>query len=386
MLLVNLLAKPMNDLREAVKEEIESNPAIEDVDFTPFYRRGISVSSASAADALENMAAKKESLEEHLLRELRLSEVEDDLRGLCELVIGDLDESGRFTGSDADLAMVSGKNTRDVEKARQFVMTLDPLGCGARTTEECLVAQLSKIPAKDRDACRKVIDQLDDVRRGEVSVDALGAELAVFRKYRGRLVANPGEGFAPKRVEAVVPDIEVNRKGDVYVEMGDVPEINVSPKYLQMSKDRSLDTETRHYAQERIRHALDFAKAVERRQEVLAKIADVTVKAQLEYFTNSKGSLKPLTMTEVAKEAGCDVATVSRAAHRKFVKTPRGVLPLRKFFSVVDGGMVDKLREILSKKENAGLSDAKVAALMEKAGYKMARRTVNKYRTKLRTL
>lgn len=380
MIWAGLLAKPVGELWEAVKQEIATNPAIDDVDVSPFFRRGGVVSSEIAAAAMDKLVAKGVSLDEHLLSELRLAGVDGKLHGLAELIIGELDENGRFTGSMPDLVMVSGATTDALEKARKFVMTLDPLGCGAKDAEECLLAQLPRVPAADRVACRKVIERFADLKAGKLSIDDVGAEsLAVFRKYRGKFEINPGERFAPKRTDVIVPDIEVDGNGDFSVETGDIPEIRVSTKYLQMSKDRSLDEETRKYAQERVRHAIDFAAAIRDRQETMERIAETVFEAQKDFLRDGKASLKPLTMTEVARQAKCSVATVSRAASRKYAKTPRGTLPLRSFFSVIDQEPIAKLKVMLEK-YGEGRSDREISEMMAKIGVKLARRTVNKYR------
>lgn len=389
MIWTGLLARPLGELREEVKREIETNPAIDDVDLSPFYRRVGRVSPDDAQAMLENIAAPGESLDEHLMQELRMAAGEffdssnRRIVELAEAIIANLDEHGRFVGSIPDLMMTERADAESIERARQFVMTLDPLGCGAKSAAECLTAQLVKVPAKDRAACRQVIDHIDDLQQGKISIAEIGAEsLAVFRKHRGLFAVDPGAKFAPKRVETVVPDIEVDASGDFTIETGDLPEIRVSTKYLQMSKDRSLDAETRHYAQERVRHARDLAAAIEQRHETMEQVVGVVMAAQRDFLKKGEGAIHPLTMVEVAKKAKCSVATVSRVARRKYVKTPRGTLPLRRFFARIDGEPLAKLREILSSKGGEKLSDREVSERMTAAGFPMARRTVNKYRRK----
>ena len=384
---LRLLAKPIGDLREEVKREVESNPAIDDVDFSPFFRRtGGGVSSEVADAMLANVAAKVESLDEHLMRELRLSELTGLAYDACAAVIANLDEHGRFVGSVPDMVMAyPGLTEKDIESARRRVMAFDPLGCGAKDTAECLTAQLARIPQEDRPAVAQVIGRWDDLMGGRLTVGDIDvAALAAFRKYKGKFVANPGEAFAPKRVEVVQPDILVGKDGSVRVDMADIPEIKVSTKYLTMAKDRSLDAETRHYAQERVRHAQELQQALVRRQETIETIAEAAIGAQAEFLRVGERGIRPLTMTEVAKKAKCDISTVSRAAARKYVRTPKGTVPLRKFFSLVDQAPLAKLREILAgaARDKVKLSDLAVSKLMAEAGYKMARRTVAKYRAK----
>ena len=383
-MMLGLLGQPIGDLREAVRREVETNPAIDDVNFSPFYRRSVgAVSAGGVADALlSNLPSRGESLDEHLMGELRLSGLDGRDRELCEAVIAELDEQGRFRGSIPDMLMVhAGVSEADIERARKRVMGFDPLGCGAKDTRECLLAQLSRIPAADRDAVRQVVVRFDELLAGKLALGDIDASvLAVFRKYRGRLQVNPGERFAPKRVEVVTADISVDADGDVSVETADIPELPISTKYLSMAADRSLDAETRHYAQERIRHAKAFSLALQRRHDTLREIAELVIAFQPDLLNRGEAGLRRLTMTEVAKKAKCSVSTVSRAANRKYVKTPKGVLPLSKFFSLVEGAPLAKLRALLAA--NPGASDQKISQLMATVGHQMARRTVAKYRAR----
>ena len=112
-------------------------------------------------------------------------------------------------------------------------------------------------------------------------------------------------------------------------------------------------------------------------------IAEAAVGGQLAFLKEGATGLKRLTMSDVAKQAHVDVSTVSRAAARKYVKTPRGTFPLRKFFQLVDQGPIEKLREILEGlPSEPHVPDRVVVDLIAKAGYPMARRTVAKYRRK----
>ena len=192
----------------------------------------------------------------------------------------------------------------------------------------------------------------------------------------------PGRQYDFRRVEFVVPDIRVDEEGTVEVDQRDVPELRVSPKYIEMAKDRSLDEETRRFAAERVRKAREFREAVIRRQDTMERVAELAIGGQEAYLREGPAALRRQTMSAVARAAKCNVATVSRAAARKYVKTPRGTVPLRKFFALVDQAPIEKLREILAEGRGR-LTDREVSDRMAKAGFKMARRTVAKYRARL---
>jgi RNA polymerase sigma-54 factor len=314
----------------------------------------------------------EETLEEHLLGELRMSDIAGSERELCERIIGELDANGRFTGSVPDLVMVTGASAAQIENARRLVMKLDPAGCGAKDLEECLLAQIGRVPAAKREF---FLSEIKNLSSGRVAP----AMLPILKS----LDPFPGKLYSPRKTEYVNPDIIVDEDGDVEVDTRDVPEISLSPRYAAMARDKSLDEETRSYAAERLRHARDFLAALEKRKLTMESIARIAVEGQREFLEKGASALVRQTMGDVAKKAKCNIATVSRAAARKYVKTPRGTFPLRAFFRRTDQAPLVKLGEILESGEGAKLSDREISVLMGEAGFPMARRTVAKYRARL---
>lgn len=393
MMEFSLLQLPISELREAVKKEIESNPALEvERDFVASgaARLAASRSEGSAEGYLENLADERgETLDAHLLGELRMNGIEGRELALAQVVVEGLDADGRFTGNFRDLIMVlegtgvKGVTIEELEAARSLVMKTDPLGCGARDLAECYRAQLGRIPAAKRPLAERAIDELAEaLQKGSLSTFR-PSDLSAFTLLKN-LDPFPGRLYDRVQTTIVTPDIRVDAKGNVVVDQGDIPDLRVSAKYVEMAKDRDLDKETRDFAADRVRRAREFREALIRRKETMVEIAEAAISHQADFLSRGAAGLKRLTMSEVAKEANCTIATVSRAAARKYVKTPRGTVPLRKFFVLVDQEPVEKLREILlSLPRDRHVSDREVSEMMTKAGYKMARRTVAKYRAKL---
>ena len=369
---LKLLVMPSAELKDAVRREIESNPALEEVDSSVRFPRGMRTApSARDLNTLADDSA--ESLDEHLLSELRMSGIEGRERELCERIIGELDEDGRFKGSIPDLMMVTGASERELDSARLKVMALDPLGCGAKDLAECFLAQISLVPPAKREL---FADEVANISSGKVSGDIL----PILRK----LNPFPGRLYAPVRTQYVEADVFVDEDGSVTVENPELPEIRVSPRYIEMAKDKTLDDQTRNYAAERVKRAREFDAALRKRLEIISRIAEIAISSQHEAIVRGLGAMKPLTMSEVAKKAKCSVATVSRAAARKYVKTPAGTVPLSKFFRRTDARMLSALRGVVeSARSGSKLSDRMIAEEMAKLGYKIARRTVAKYRNEL---
>ena len=377
---LNLLTLPIGELREAVKKELDSNPALE-VEVPSSYAGARRPRPPDEGNALENVADESgERLDEHLMSELRMAGVEGRELELCRAIVAEIDGDGRFTGSVPDLQMVTGATAEALETARQKVMTIDPKGCGARDIRECYLAQIGQVPAAKRKAVEAGIDAVAAMLSAPAGAAPPRLEPDVLKILKG-LDPYPGRQYEYRTTEFVTPDIRVDEDGDVEVDQRDVPELRVSPKYVEMAKDKSLDEETRTFAAERVKRAREFREAVVKRQETMERIAELAIGGQSDFLKTGAAGLRRQTMSEIARAAKCNVATVSRAAARKYVKTPRGTVPLRKFFALVDQGPVEKLREILAAVPAATkVSDREIAERMEKAGFPMARRTVAKYR------
>ena len=375
---LNLLTLPIGELREAVKKELDSNPALE-VERPSFSAGAGRPRPPDEGNALENVADESgERLDEHLMSELRMAGVEGRELELCRAIVAEIDGDGRFTGSMPDLQMVTGSTADELEAARQKVMSIDPKGCGARDIRECYLAQLGQVPETKRKAVEQGVDAIAEMLAGKTPKEQITPDVLKILK---ELDPYPGRQYEYRTTEFVTPDIRVDEDGEVEVDKRDIPELRVSPKYVELAKDKSQDEETRTFAAERVKRAREFREAVVKRQETMEKIAELAISGQSDFLKKGTAGLHKQTMSEIAKAAKCNVATVSRAAARKYVKTPRGTVPLRKFFALVDQGPIEKLREILAAiPAGTKVSDREVSERMAQAGFPMARRTVAKYR------
>ena len=371
---LNLLRLPLKDLHEELKKQIDTNPALADCkfDLPPGWAPESAASlSGDNSFLFENRAA-EESLYEHLSRELAISGAEGALRDKALEIIGDLDENGRYTGGELD---------GEGERARALVMTLDPVGCGARTLSECYMAQLDRIPKADRELAAKVIGEIDSILAGKAK---LTPDLQVTAaRVLACLDPKPGLKYSSARPDYIVPDIIVDKNGNMSVERGNIPEIRISSAYANLAADRSQDPEVREYAKAMVKHVKDLQFSVANRFSTLERLAGIIVERQIEYIMK-RGEMKPLKMKEVAEAAHCHRSTVSRAAERKYLRGPCGLVRLKDFFSVSDDSCRRRFAEIMQNPDLRKLSDARVAKLLNSEGFKIARRTVNKYRSEMK--
>jgi RNA polymerase sigma-54 factor len=363
-------------------------------------------------DAMANAAARGASLADQLLDQWRLVDAPPDRRAIGELLIDQIDADGYFRGELSDVLpeAPAGSDEDDVEAALLLLQrTIEPPGIGARSLGECLLLQMDAAERADRDEDfsdqRTLIeDHLKDIEANRYPkiAKAMGMDIADVQQAVMRLRRfhpHPGRLLADEPVRTVTPDavIEYDEDADAYtVELtnGMLPAIQISREYEAMAKDKQVDTQTRDFVGRQLRSASWLVDAIRQRNQTLLRVIRVVVEAQRDYFEQGESALKPLPMTLVADQLGVHVATVSRAVSEKYLQTPRGIVPLRMFFS--GGTQTDegeamswtavqaKLKQVIDDEDKSKpLSDDALVEQLGKQGIEIARRTVAKYRKQL---
>ena len=427
---VRMLAMNLPDLRQEIVRAIACNPLIEDVDHAlerPMAdavsqndRRESEAASAMPEDEavpsvnpgeddverrqrfFDNQVG-QETLQEHLERQISVSDIPGRDHALAETLIGDLNDDGYFDGSLPDIVMVSGESEAHVLEVLAAIGRFDPPGCGARTLKECLLAQMEKLDDSPWEAeVRALIENhLEDIAAGNVGriLGSLGitrAEYAEALRELRSLDPKPGRAFPSSGSANRIVKPEVHAVLDGYrwiaeVDERSLPEIKISPRYLKMIEDPSVSKETREYLQERLAAAHQLNDAIEHREETIRRITQEIFDRQPGFFKEGLKGLKPLTMVEIAQKVGVHPTTVSRTVNDKYVSTPKGTVELRRFFThgieTSGGEMVAKdavheaIKSLVDAEDGRSpLPDEAIAAKLKERGFPVARRTVAKYR------
>jgi len=346
-----------------------------------------------------------ESLQQHLLGQLDLTNLDDAGREIAEMIIGSLDDSGYLITPLADIAQGALTDMETAERCLAAVQEMTPSGVGARDLRECLLIQLRHQQRQDSLAAKIVARHIDLVAghkyaqlAGVLGVSAAAAEEAVAEIVR--LDPQPGLTFSQEEAAYVVPEMEVyfDKEAERYVVRVDddyLPHIRISGHYRRLLENPETSDETRSYIRERIRAGMFLIKSIHQRQETIRKIATEIVDVQQDFFVRGIKGLRPLTMADIAQRVGVHETTVSRTVSGKYMRTPRGVLELRFFFTpglqTADGGSIsnrtiqDRISQMVSAEDSASpLADQEIQARLEEEGIKIARRTVAKYRNQLK--
>src|SRR5690625_1079032 len=290
----------------------------------------------------------------------------------------------------------------DVENARDMLLTLEPLGIGARNLQESLLIQ-AQAKYKDDTLLFTVIEHhLEDLanRNWKVIAERLHISrqqvIDIFQKIK-TLQPKPAMNFTTKGAHYVTPDIivETNKDNDSFtitLNQHYIPQIRFNQDYVYKVKHHQ---EVKPYVDEQFKRFNWLQRSIEQRRDTILKIMEVVLTKQKAFFKEGFRVLKPLTLRDVAEEIGMHESTVSRATANKIVETPNGTFELRRLFSTSvatstgSGPAQTKVKEILkeiidSEDKASPLSDQKIVdTLRAQYQIKISRRTVAKYRDEL---
>jgi RNA polymerase sigma-54 factor len=445
--LMKMLQLPTVELEKRIKEELEINPALDEGeeqanetnadleentenkrnefnfddytnDETPYYKTQSNNYSKELEEQQKPLSF-GDSLSERLTKQIRLKIKDDDTKKIAEHIIGNLDESGYlrrelFNIVD-DLAFSQNIFTSEenLEKILIEVQDLDPAGVGARNLNECLLIQLSKkkktISIKTAEAIlENCFDEFTKKHYAKISkkldIDNIAIKEAIAEIVK--LNPKPGNSLIDSQIsiQQITPDFTlVENDGNITVELNhrNAPQLKVSSDYLEMikgfqesdKKERAKDAIL--FIKQKVDSAKWFIEAIKQRQNTLLKTMEAIISFQKEFFlSGDEKKLKPMILKDIAAIVEMDISTISRVANSKHVSTPYGLFSLKYFFSeslLTESGEEVSTREVktilgeaIDKEDKTKpLTDEKLAELLKKKGYLIARRTVAKYREQL---
>lgn len=352
-----------------------------------------------------------DTLHDHLLWQLHLSHLSVHDRRIGAALIDALDDDGYLR---EPLSSIADAMKPDLQVDEDEILVVlhqlqrfDPVGVGARTLSECLHLQLAVLSddTPGKELALLIADSALE-RLPKSGVSGLASELkrsvsAVEEAVRllRSLDPKPGAQIGELSHDTyVVPDCVVWRQRGVWraaLAGNTLPRITIHRGYEQMI--RQCGESDAGYLRGHLQEARWLLKSLEARGETLLKVTRCLLREQSGFLEFGEQALRPLTLREVAHEVGLHESTVSRAIARKYVRTPRGTLPLRAFFASgidTDGGgeasstAIQAMIRRLVENENPRkpLSDAKLAELLKASGVPVARRTVAKYREAMNIL
>lgn len=458
ILVQKLLLLPVASMEQRIKEEIENNPALEDIsepldeakeestenadnenddfekgnrdddydaeefmeetdEYVPAYK--LSSDNYAEQETRESSFAATSSFQDSLHSQLKLKEhLNERQQMLGEYIIGNIDDDGYLR---RDLYSISNDITfqqniltdeKELEPLLEIIQEFDPPGVGARDLRECLLIQLKREEHKGESAklaieilekgfdefSKKNYDKLKEI----VKTDEAKLREAITEIIK--LNPKPGQAFTDIATNAtqVVPDFVItNSEGEMEASInGRISNnLRLSPLYLEMSERKKgmdkMQREAASFAKAKTEAAGGFINAIKQREVTLQRVMQTILDYQQDYFaTGDESKLKPMLLKDIAKETGLDISTISRVVSSKYVQTNFGTFLLKNLFSesfqkesgeeVSINEVKNLIQEIINEEnKKKPVNDDALVLLLEQKGYKVARRTIAKYREQM---
>lgn len=428
-----LLQLPIQNLEQAIDEELEKNPALEIDESAPVKSREKkndlespdsqknyddpdydweSVFSRMSRSSLLPFVSDEEFTDlpqadvptfyEKILQQIRTSGLSEQDMKIAEQIIWNTDSDGYLKVPVENIAYILNESPETVEAILKIVMQMDPPGIGSRDLRECLLSQLNekKVPPY---VIHLIKDHFNDFanHRYEQILHRLNInedDLENARKIISRLNPKPASEESTFSNFVIIPDLilsEEDGEFQVTVNDGSIPELRISRAYLDlMAQKKNLDKETREYLKKKIESAKWFIQSIHQRRDTMIRVMKAIIEKQRDFFEGRPDSLKPMILKDIAEEINMDISTISRVTNGKYVQTPVGLYELKYFFSegMKDSGGEDvstrhikkTLKDIIENEDkHHPLNDDQVVNVLTERGFKVARRTVAKYREQL---
>ena len=353
-------------------------------------------------EEFETPMVSNETFSERIIKQLQDCDLSKKDLQISEQILGNLDEQGYLK---IELSLISDRMQIDedeVLKVMYNIQRLDPPGLASRNLQECLLAQ-AEFRDENPHAVMILQDYFDDFanHRYEKIIEGIGCtkeELNEAMEFIARMNPSPRDDQLTVNPDIIIPDVAVEeRSGEfiVSVQDGNIPEIRVSETYIELLNKHGNEKDVKKFLKKKLESANWFVEAIKQRKNTIQKVMESIIKKQPDYFIEDKRSLKPMILKDIADDINMDISTISRVTNGKYVQLPWEIKELKTFFSegietqsgdsVSNSEVKNTLKKIIETEDKSNpVSDEKLTELLNNEGYKIARRTVAKYREQLK--
>ena len=443
--MIKLLELPTMQLEERIKREIEENIVLEEdsdnareedngpekisveeyigkEDDTPSYKARINNFSKDDKQRPVYITEGR-SLSESLVEQLRFRSLSEREMVIAVYIVGSIDDDGYLrrdlVSLSDDLAFTRGMEVtvEELERVLAIVHELEPAGIGARSLQECLLLQMQRQTrdSRTKQLAHKILSSHFESfvkKHYERLIARLDIDEEQFREaieYIRTLSPKPGNLYTEGGIDStpyIVPDFLLdNTDGQTRLTLNSagIPEVRISRRYRDMMRDmvapdgtiKAEDREAVQFVKSKIDSAKWFISAIKQRHDTLMRTMQTILDFQREYFQDGdKSKLKPMILKDIADRTELDVSTISRVVNSKYIQTPFGIILLKSLFSegmqTTSGEEVSSheiktiLQECIDTEDKRHpLTDENLMDILNEKGYRIARRTVAKYREML---
>ena len=435
---IKLLELPTLELEQKIRKEIEENPVLDEIsesadpeddspknvslseypadDPTPSYKLYVNNQGKDLKPQYSTFSV-KESFQENLIVQLGYRKLSERSRAIAVFVIGSLDDDGYLRRDleslsyDILLRLNIETNEQELEEILKVIQEFEPAGVGARDLQECLLLQLDARTQSQKNARIILSEYFAEFTKKHYSkiISRMGITQDELKEAVDEIIRlNPRPGGQiddsyNDQAQQIVPDFLLEEKdGELIMSMPrfSVPELRVNKRYAELLMNSSNTStkagrEAASFVKQKLDSAKWFVEAIKQRQNTLQNTMNAIIDFQRDYFMDGdETKLKPMVLKNIAEKTGLDISTISRVVNCKYIQTHFGIYPLKYFFSeglMTQSGEEVSTREIKlilsesvdNEDKRKPLTDEELVDVLQQKGYKVARRTVAKYREQL---
>ncbi len=445
---IKLLQLSRLELLDTIRQELEENPALEEVQESASEENAAESSEKSSEEStteevtidekihddidwsnylgeyntpgrvnyeaedkdtprFEAFIAPKKSLRDHLLWQFLMIKPTREEEAIASQIVGNLNADGFLDSTVEEIAIMSNTPLETVELTLLQMQSFDPIGVCARDLKECLLIQAKHFGFENTIVCDIINDHLQDLEKKnykgickalKISMDEVVSTVNIIKAFEPK----PARQFSEETPQYINPDIYVYKLEDDFVIMlndDGMPKLRVNSFYKKtISRGKKISGEAEDYIQDKIRSAAWLIKSIHQRQKTIYKVMESILKFQRDFFEKGIAHLKPMVLRDVAQDIDMHESTISRVTTNKYAYTPQGIFELKYFFNssirranggdIASASVQEKIRQIIAAEDpKKPYSDDKISQLLKQDHeIHIARRTVAKYREMLKVL
>lgn len=387
------------------KESAEWDDYAEAMEYLPpSAASGTAARDEEEGPSLEATLTRAETLEDHLMWQVRMSSYSEADEEVAEYIVRCLSPAGYLQETAPQIARKLGVSTLRVERVIRRVQQLDPVAIGSRNLAECLWVQANhpEHPIEDPLVRAIICKHLHNLETRNYPAVARDTGEALEEVYEATKVImgmepRPARAYGTETPQYITPDVYIVKVGEEFlVTLNDdgLPRLRISDLYRDAGGGGG---KTKDYIHERMRSAQWLIRSIQQRQRTILKVTRSILKFQREFFEKGPQHLRPLILKDVAEDIEMHESTVSRVTTNKYVHTPQGIFELKYFFNagisrttgddLASEAVKEKIKKLIDSEDQAHpYSDQRLVELLQQEGIDIARRTVAKYREQLGVL
>lgn len=390
-------------IEEKIKEDIDWSNYIDEYNSPG---RTYHETERREAPAYETFISEKKSLKDHLLWQYLMTLPNEKDEAIASQIIGNIDKDGYLKISPEDIVQQCGSTYEKVEEVIALIQTFDPSGVCARDLSDSLIIQANRIGITDPNITHIIKNHIKNLENKNYKAIAKDLKININKVVAAvniitMLDPKPGRQFTDEEPHYITPDIYVHEyEGEFVILLNDdgMPKLRLNPYYKKaMRSNEKIKGETREYLQDKMRSAQWLIRSIHQRQKTIYMVMESILKFQNDFFKKGIAYLKPMVLRDVATDIDMHESTVSRVTTNKYAYTPQGIFELKYFFNssinrvhgdaIASTSVQDKIKKIIeSENTKKPYSDEKIAQLLKAVNISIARRTVAKYREMLGVL